>query len=417
MNRTSVKDAKESYVSLMTFDELGLAPPLLSALKTLHYTDPTPIQTGAIPAALEGRDVLGSAQTGTGKTAAFSLPILHRLGAQRGRGIRALILAPTRELAGQIHGSLREYGQNLPLRSGVLIGGTSMMTQANMLRRGLDIVVATPGRLNDHLRRGSVDLRSVEMLVLDEADRMLDMGFIRDIRTIISCMPAQRQTLFFTATLQGAIRGLAQEMLNQPHVVSVAAQSSTPSSVTQVMHSVSPNSKRSALLHLLRDETIGQAIVFTRTKHGANKIADYLDDNGLSAVAIHGNKSQNQRNAALRRFKGGGAQVMVATDIAARGLDIAGVSHVINFEVPHAPEDYVHRIGRTGRASATGVAISLVSAAERSMIRRIERLTGKAIARHNLEGFAPDNSSAPPAAPRGRSGPPRPPSRGRRHAA
>lgn len=381
---------------LMTFEELGLIPPLLKSLATLKYTNPTPIQAGAIPAALEGRDVLGSAQTGTGKTAAFSLPILNHLATSPGRGIRALVLAPTRELAGQINDELVRYGQNLRLRSGLLIGGTSMMAQSNMLRRGIDIVVATPGRLYDHLRRNSIDLGGVEMVVLDEADRMLDMGFIRDIRAIISYVPRDHQTLFFSATLPRSIQTLAQEMLVEPHVVAVATQSSTPTSVRQVMHSVPANIKRSALLHLLNDQSIEQAIVFTRTKHGANKIADYLDHKGLAAVAIHGNKSQNQRRAALMRFKSGRAQVMVATDIAARGLDIAGVSHVINFDVPHAPEDYVHRIGRTGRAEAKGVAISLVSDSERGMIRRIERLTGKAIARANIEGFVPERETMTP---------------------
>ena len=374
----------------MTFAQLGLNSPLLRAVEGLGYNNPTPIQAAAIPVALTGRDVLGCAQTGTGKTASFTLPILQRLESPA-RYLRALILAPTRELAEQICDNANAYGRNLQLRVGMVIGGDNMRRQESMLSRGLDILVATPGRLLDHVQHRTVDLSRIEVLVLDEADRMLDMGFINDIRKVVAKIPTKRQTLMFSATLPPPILKLANSLLTNPQRVDVAPPSSTPTKVTQVVHPVGVNGKRPLLLHLLASPQLEQVIVFTRTKWGANKLTDYLKDHGHKAAAIHGNKTQAQRRMALQGFRDNRLRVLVATDIAARGIDVQGVSHVVNFELPQTPEDYVHRIGRTGRAEATGTAISLMSEAERPLMRAIERLTGVAVKRQVV-----DNVPVPP---------------------
>ena len=389
----------------VTFADLGLDPRLLRAIDALGHTTPTAIQAKAIGPAVAGRDVLGVAQTGTGKTGSFALPLLHRLATHTqnyGRHPRALVLAPTRELAAQICEAARGYARHINLRCGLLIGGVSMGPQEQMLRRGIDLLVATPGRLKDHLERRSVSLGNVEILVFDEADRMLDMGFIRDVRTIVRYVPRDHQSLLFSATLPQSILGLAKELLHEPVRVEVASQSSTPKSVQQTMVSVAASDKRPALLALLSQEAMVQTIIFARTKHGADKLGRFLDDHGHRTVTLHGNKSQSQRQLALHRFKKAEASVLVATDIAARGIDVTGVSHVVNFDLPQAAEDYVHRIGRTGRAQAKGVAISLVAPEERSMLRSIERLTGVAITRTVLEGFnqpteyRPSNPRTPP---------------------
>ena len=375
----------------MNFEELGLDAQLLRAIEAMEYTTPTAIQEAAIPAAMAGRDVLGCAQTGTGKTASFALPMLHRLkGRPAGRHVGALILAPTRELVAQIYDNFVSYGRHLSLTCGMVIGGVNIRPQTDMLRRKPDILVATPGRLLDHLQRNNVQLQQVEMVVLDEADRMFDMGFIRDIRSIFRHLPARRQTLLFSATLPDEIKGLAREVLHDPVRIDVAKRSSTPRSVRQVIVSVPADGKKTMLLRLLASQQILQAIVFTRTKWGANKLTGHLEKHGHHVAVIHGNKSQAQRQSALQGFRDGRVRVLVATDIASRGLDIEGVSHVINYELPNAPEDYVHRIGRTGRATATGVAISLVSDTERSLVRSIERLTGTIIPRQIVDGANAD---------------------------
>jgi ATP-dependent RNA helicase RhlE len=402
-------DGRERLFSLSkTFADLGLDARILKALASIHHTEPTAIQAGAVPPAIAGQDILGCAQTGTGKTAGFALPVLHRLAAQRstGRGPRALVLAPTRELAAQIFECFRCLGQNLPLRYGLLIGGVGMGPQEGMLRRGVDVLIATPGRLKDHIDRRSAQLGQVEMLVLDEADRMLDMGFIKDVRALVRMCREDRQTLLFSATLPPPILQLAHELLTDHELVEVASRSSTPQSVTQMMFPIMSADKRNALLKLLDDEAVTQAIIFARTKHGADKLGKFLDAAGFASVILHGNKTQAQRRQALERFKGGRASILVATDIAARGIDVQGVSHVINFDAPQAPEDYVHRIGRTGRAQATGVAWSLVGETERSMMRSIERLTQSPIPVTHLEGFARPPEHAPRST-GGRGGSPR----------
>jgi ATP-dependent RNA helicase RhlE len=370
-----------------SFTALGLAEPILRSLQAEGYTTPTAIQARAIPAILEGHDVLGSAQTGTGKTAAFALPILHRLARATGgsptsarRTIRALILSPTRELSAQIDQSFRTYGRHLPLRSTVIFGGVSQHRQEQVLRNGVDVLVATPGRLIDLVNQGIVDLRHVQTFVLDEADQMLDMGFIHDIRRVIAKLPPQRQNLLFSATMPPEIRQLANTILRNPAVVQVTPVGSTVEVIEQAVYFVEKRHKPTLLAHVLNTTATGRVLVFTRTKHGADKVARHLERRGIPAAAIHGNKNQNARSRALSAFKGNAPPVLVATDIAARGLDVDNVSHVINYDVPNIPETYVHRIGRTGRAGATGSAVSFCDAEERGFLRDIERLTRRRIA-------------------------------------
>ncbi|RLK50550.1 ATP-dependent RNA helicase RhlE [Alkalispirillum mobile] len=383
----------------MSFDSLGLSAVLLRAVSEQGYSDPTPVQAQAIPAILQGDDVMAAAQTGTGKTAGFTLPMLERLTQSQREGgrrrVRALILTPTRELAAQVRDSVRTYGSKLPLKTAVIFGGVGMNPQIQTLRRGVDIVVATPGRLLDHLRQGTVDLSGVEMLVLDEADRMLDMGFIRDIRKVIAEVPKQRQTLMFSATFSKEIRQLAQGMLQNPTQVEVAARNTAAKTVRQRVHPVSRGEKRALLSNLIQDGDWQQVLVFTRTKHGADRLARQLDQDGLASAAIHGNKSQNARTKALSQFKQGRVRVLVATDIAARGLDIDQLPHVVNFELPNVPEDYVHRIGRTGRAGRGGEAVSLVCVDEHKLLDGIQKLLKNPIDQHIVPGFEPDPSERP----------------------
>jgi ATP-dependent RNA helicase RhlE len=361
-----------------SFSELGLAAPILQALEGEGYTVPTPIQQQAIPHVLAGRDLLGIAQTGTGKTAAFALPILHRLAAEkrapRPRGCRTLVLSPTRELASQIADSFRAYGRHLGLRTTLMFGGVPKPRQARAMAGGVDILVATPGRLIDHLGDGAVKLDQVEILVLDEADHMLDLGFIVPIRRIAALLPKVRQSLFFSATMPGEIAGLAGGLLHNPVQVSVAPVATTVERVEQQVIFVEASRKRSVLAQLLADGSLSRTLVFTRTKHGADRVVKQLGESGLEAAAIHGNKSQSQRERALAAFRAGDVRVLVATDIAARGIDVDGVTHVINYELPNVPESYVHRIGRTARAGRAGIAISLCDAEERGHLRGIEKL-------------------------------------------
>jgi ATP-dependent RNA helicase RhlE len=393
--RQPVRDRPKGFRSLMTvspfpsplspppaplagFSQLNLAPALERAVAAVGYATPTPIQAQAIPHLLAGRDVLGCAQTGTGKTAAFALPILDRLSrhgrAAGARGPRALILAPTRELAVQIADGFRDYGRHLSIRGAVIFGGVGQGPQVDALRRDTDVIVATPGRLLDLMGQGHARFDALEVLVLDEADRMLDMGFIDPIRRIIAALPRRRQNLMFSATMPSEIRKLAGSILVDPVEVSVAPVASTAERVTQWVLHVAHDNKRALLREVLRDPAMTRVLVFTRTKRGANRVAEELDRNGVRAEAIHGNKSQNARQRALDGFKGGRTRVLVATDIAARGIDVDGVSHVINFEIPDEPETYVHRIGRTARAGAAGVALSFCGADERTALRDIERL-------------------------------------------
>jgi ATP-dependent RNA helicase RhlE len=362
---------------MTNFAGLNLIQPLLRTLEVEGYTTPTPIQVKAIPLLLDGRDIIGIAQTGTGKTAAFALPILQRLAASAARpapkSVRALILAPTRELAGQINDSFRTYGKNLKLRSEVVFGGVSMVRQIERLANGVDILVATPGRLLDLARQQRVKLDRVEVFVLDEADRMLDMGFIHDVKRIAAMVPKTRHTALFSATMPAAVQSLASGLLRDPARVEAAPAATTAAKVEQHVMFVEKPNKRAALTQLLKNDGVGRVLVFTRTKHGANKVVKQLDQDGVRANAIHGNKSQNARQKALAEFKSGHTPVLVATDIASRGIDVDGITHVINFELPNEPESYVHRIGRTARAGAAGVAISLVDSAERSVLRDIER--------------------------------------------
>jgi ATP-dependent RNA helicase RhlE len=376
----------------MLFNQLGLSAELLRAIHEKGYQVATPIQQQAIPPILEARDVLAGAQTGTGKTAAFTLPLLQRLQASPAatRRPRALILTPTRELAAQIGDSLRDYGRYLPFRAAVIFGGVSINTQFAKLQRGVDIVVATPGRLLDHIERKSVDLCSVEILVLDEADRMLDMGFIRDIRRILRALPAGRQNLLFSATFSNDIRRLAVDLLHAPAEIQVTPRNSTVEQVRQVVHPVDRRRKRELLSHRIGAENWRQVLVFTRTKHGANRLAAQLTDDGLESVAIHGNKSQAARTRALADFKQGKVRVLVATDIAARGLDIEHLPHVVNFELPNVPEDYVHRIGRTARAGRPGHAVSLVCVDEHESLRDIERLLKCQLEKQIIPGYEPE---------------------------
>ncbi|MHB8347455.1 MAG: DEAD/DEAH box helicase [Acidiferrobacterales bacterium] len=390
----------------MSFSSLGLSAELFRAVSEKGYTDATPIQMQAIPVILEGRDILAGAQTGTGKTAAFALPLLQRLSARppaARRSIRALILAPTRELAAQVEESVRTYGRHLPLKSAAIFGGVSIRPQIDALRRGVDILVATPGRLLDHVGQRTVDLSKVEILVLDEADRMLDMGFIRDIRKIIALLPPKRQNLLFSATFADEIKQLADGMMNAPALIETARESITADRISQVNHPVDRTRKRELLSHLIQSQGWKQVLVFTRTKHGANRLADQLEQDGIRASAIHGNKSQGARTKALADFKKGGVQVLVATDIAARGLDIDQLPHVVNYELPNVPEDYVHRIGRTGRAGKEGQAVSLVCVDERGFLRDIERLLKREIPKVSIPGFEHDPSVKPEPINRGRS--------------
>jgi ATP-dependent RNA helicase RhlE len=362
-----------------TFTDLGVAEPLRRALEAEGYSQPTPIQVSAIPVLMAGQDLLGLAQTGTGKTAAFALPLLQQLCVgheqRRARSIRALILAPTRELAIQIHDSLRTYGRHLHIRSAVIVGGVSQNAQIKALAGGVDILVATPGRLLDLMSQGHVRLDAVAHLVLDEADRMLDMGFIRDIRKIIAALPKKRHSMLFSATMPADVEHLAQSILHQPVRIDVSPPKRTADNIDQRVYYVAAAEKRALLATLLRDSTLARVLVFTRTKHTANRVADHLDKNGFSADAIHGNKSQGARQRALERFRTGDARILVATDIAARGIDIDNVTHVINFELPNEPESYVHRVGRTARAGAAGIAIAFCDPAENGYLRDIERLT------------------------------------------
>jgi ATP-dependent RNA helicase RhlE len=380
----------------MSFNTLGLSAELLRAVAEEGYRDPTPIQRQAIPAILEGRDIMAGAQTGTGKTAGFTLPLLQRLSARAGgsgrRVIRTLILTPTRELAAQVRESVRTYGKYLPLKSAVVFGGVNINAQIEQLRRGIDILVATPGRLLDHVGQRTLDLSQVEILVLDEADRMLDMGFIRDIRRILALLPRQRQNLLFCATFSDEIKRLADDLLNAPTLIQVSRRNTAAEGVSQVIHPVDRERKRALLSFLITSGNWRQVLVFTRTKHGANRLAEQLQRDGIQAAAIHGNKSQPARTRALAEFKQGQVRVLVATDIAARGLDIEELPHVVNFELPNEAEQYVHRIGRTGRAGKGGDAVSLVCVDEKDLLKDIERLLGCEIPKVVIAGYEPDHS-------------------------
>ena len=363
----------------VTFATLGVAEPILRALAAENYTIPTPIQNKAIPALLSGKDLLGIAQTGTGKTAAFGIPLLQKLSIghvpPQPRQAKALILAPTRELAVQIEQSLRTYGRFLNLKMAVILGGVSQNAQVNATKHGVDILVATPGRLLDLVQQKHIRLDAVEVFIVDEADRMLDMGFIRDVRKIVNFLPKKRQSMLFSATMPDDVAKLVGDMLHQPERIEVAPQGKTADRVAQKLFYVGMQQKRQLLSKLLKDEALNKVIVFTRTKHGANKVQAHLEKTGVKAEAIHGNKSQNARQRALEQFRSGVARVLVATDIAARGIDIDDISHVINFELPNEPESYVHRIGRTARAGTEGIAISFCDSSERNYLRDIERLT------------------------------------------
>jgi ATP-dependent RNA helicase RhlE len=367
----------------MRFEELNLIEPLLRAVRDEGYTEPTPIQEQAIGPLLTGRDMLGCAQTGTGKTAAFALPILQKLAADKGmtgpRKLRVLVLAPTRELAAQINESFQVYGKHTGVASAVIFGGVGQEPQVRAIRRGVDVLVATPGRLLDLMGQGLVKLNTVDTLVLDEADRMLDMGFVRDVRKIVATVPTQRQTLLFSATMAPDVQELAEDLLRNPVRVSVTPSATTVDRIVQSVYHVTTSDKRPLLEELLRDTKVERALVFTRTKHGADKVVKNLDKAGIEALAIHGNKSQNARTRALDRFKSGETRVLIATDIAARGIDVDGVSHVINHDLPNIPDSYVHRIGRTARAGADGIAISFCDAEERPYLRDIEKLIRKAV--------------------------------------
>ncbi|MES2311118.1 MAG: DEAD/DEAH box helicase [Pseudomonadota bacterium] len=376
----------------MSFDSLGLAPALLRALADYGYTQPTPIQLAAIPPALAGQDLLAAAQTGTGKTAAFALPLLQKLstsGQTMTRRPRALVLTPTRELAAQVHENLRDYGKHMQVSATTIFGGVSMGPQINALRRGVDIVIATPGRLMDHMQQRTLDLSAVETLVLDEADRMLDMGFLPALKRILVALPKKRQTLLFSATFAPAIKTLAMEFMHNPREISVSTPNAVATLVSHQVHPVDASRKRDLLLHLLSADSRRQSLVFSRTKHGADKLVTFLNASGLRTAAIHGNKSQNARTRALSDFKSSRVTVLVATDIAARGIDIEQLPIVINFDLPMVAEDYVHRIGRTGRAGMEGLAVSLVSHDESGLLRDIRKLLSQDIAINNVTGYEP----------------------------
>ncbi len=381
----------------MSFESLGLMAELRRAVSDKGYSEPTPIQKQAIPVILEGRDLMGGAQTGTGKTAGFTLPLLQRLiETQRPlkgrRPLRALVLTPTRELAAQVAESVREYGRFLPLRSTVVFGGVSINPQKMKLIKGVDILVATPGRLLDHVGQRSVNLSNIDILVLDEADRMLDMGFIHDIKKVLALVPKHKQTLLFSATFSDDIKKLANTLLKSPALVEVARQNAAIETVTQVVHPVDKSRKRELLSYLIGSNNWQQVLVFNRTKHGANRLAEQLNKDGISSAAIHGNKSQGARTRALADFKAGKVRVLVATDIAARGIDINQLPHVVNFELPNVAEDYVHRIGRTGRAGNEGEAMSLVCVDELKLLKDIEKLIKRDIPSDVIDGFEPDPS-------------------------
>ncbi|HAV0757355.1 TPA: ATP-dependent RNA helicase RhlE [Salmonella enterica subsp. enterica] len=381
----------------MSFDSLGLNPDILRAIAEQGYREPTPIQQQAIPAVLEGRDLMASAQTGTGKTAGFTLPLLqhlitHQPHAKGRRPVRALILTPTRELAAQIGENVRDYSKYLNIRSLVVFGGVSINPQMMKLRGGVDVLVATPGRLLDLEHQNAVKLDQIEILVLDEADRMLDMGFIHDIRRVLAKLPAKRQNLLFSATFSDDIKALAEKLLRNPLEIEVARRNTASEQVTQHVHFVDKKRKRELLSQMIGQGNWQQVLVFTRTKHGANHLAEQLNKDGIRSAAIHGNKSQGARTRALADFKSGDIRVLVATDIAARGLDIEELPHVVNYELPNVPEDYVHRIGRTGRAAATGEALSLVCVDEHKLLRDIEKLLKKEIPRITTPGYEPDPS-------------------------
>lgn len=384
----------------LNFNELGLAEPILRAISDAGYTNPTPIQAKAIPVVLNGGDLLAGAQTGTGKTAGFTLPILHLLSQKplsevpKGKP-RCLMLTPTRELAAQIEESVKTYGKYLPLTSTVIFGGVNINPQISRLKKPLDILVATPGRLLDHAGQGTIDLSAVEILVLDEADRMLDMGFIRDIKKILALLPKQRQNLLFSATFSDEIKALADGLLHNPGFVEVARRNTASELVEQTVHMVPQAHKRELMSHLIRHHDWRQVLVFTRTKHGANRLAEKLIKDDIQAAAIHGNKSQGARTKALAQFKDGTVRVLVATDIAARGLDIDQLPQVVNFELPNVPEDYVHRIGRTGRAGSSGAAISLVDREELKLLKDIEKLIKREITKVQVEGFVFSNTPEP----------------------
>ncbi|HET7610791.1 MAG TPA: DEAD/DEAH box helicase [Rhodanobacteraceae bacterium] len=411
----------------MTFESLGLAPALLRALAEQGYANPTPIQAAAIPLVLAGSDLLAGAQTGTGKTAAFALPLLQRFGADAEsardnplRRPRALVLAPTRELAAQVHDSFRGYGKYVRVRSCAIFGGVGMGGQMQALRRGVDLIVATPGRLIDHLQRRHVDLSGIDMLVLDEADRMLDMGFLPALKQILGVLPKQRQTLLFSATFAPEIKALAAQFMRTPREVQMATPNAVAAGVTHRVHPVDAARKRDLLLHVLAADSRRQTLVFARTKHGSDKLCRHLEQHGFRAAAIHGNKSQGQRTRALGDFKQGRTTVLVATDIAARGLDIDQLPAVVNFDLPMVAQDYVHRIGRTGRAGSEGLALSLVSREEEGLLRDIRRLLKQQLAIEPVEGFEPtwqlrgERDDTRPGKPGQRPGKPRHARQGRR---
>ena len=375
----------------MSFNKLGLSPALLKAIQGQGYTKPSEIQKEAIPEILKGNDILAGAQTGTGKTAAFALPLLHMLqnAESKRRRVRVLVLVPTRELASQVGESFRDYGSNLRFKTSTLYGGVSINTQIDKIKKGVDIVVATPGRLLDHLNQKTLNLSELETFVLDEADRMLDMGFIRDIRKILKYLPKKKQNLLFSATFPNEIKLLADSLLNSPKRIQVKSNNSTADKVKQVIYPVDKSRKRELLVHCIKEENWFQVLVFSRTKHGANKLTQQLNKEGIDADALHGNKSQAQRTRALKDFKDLKTQVLVATDIAARGIDISLLPHVVNFDLPYVPEDYIHRIGRTARAGQEGEAISLVSADEHKLLFDIEKLLKSSIPRETITGFEP----------------------------
>ena len=378
----------------MTFEQLGLSPEILRAIEDQGYTDPTPIQAQAIPSILDGKDIMGGAQTGTGKTASFTLPMLHRLQPYASKSvsparhpIRCLILVPTRELAAQVFKSVQTYGKYLPLKCAVVYGGVSMDPQVKDLRAGVEILVATPGRLLDHIQQKTMHLSQVEILVLDEADRMLDMGFLPDIKRILALMPEKRQSLMFSATFSEEIKKLANNILAQPILIEAARRNSVSSLVTHVVYPVDRERKRELLSHLIKSKDLQQVLVFVRTKNGANNLAKQLERDGISSTAIHGDRSQPQRTQALEEFKQGEVRVLVATDVAARGLDIEDLPHVTNFELPNTPEDYIHRIGRTGRAGTKGWATSLVCEDENEILESIEKLIKVKLTKEIISGF------------------------------
>ena len=389
----------------MSFQSLGLSEALLKAISKKGYTAPSPIQQKAIPPILNGNDILASAQTGTGKTAGFTLPLLHILSENRKdkfKPIRALILTPTRELAAQVYANVREYGAYLDLRSAVIFGGVNQKPQVAQIKKGIDILVATPGRLLDLQNQGIISLKRVDIFVLDEADRMLDMGFLRDIERVIKTMPDKRQNLMFSATFSKDIKKLAHGILNNPIQVEATPENTTVEAISQKVYRVDKGLKTNLIIKLISEGNWKQVLVFTRTKHGANRLCEKMKKTGISAAAIHGNKSQGARTKALDGFKSGSVRVLVATDIAARGLDIPLLPHVVNFELPNVSEDYVHRIGRTGRAGANGQALSLVSADETTYLIDIEKLIGEKIEVEIIEGFEPDpNASVEPIKPGG----------------